>query len=138
MSTTIADAQTHSDVELLQSKELMIHLDGPQQLFGAVHQLQRSFITQWKMTSLTLITTGSQPLEAPLKVALIKVNHPGVKVRADVRPADDNLSLNIDGLSAALRAVCPRPSTLTSSQSLKHLVLLQTLQSPVTLRIPSC
>lgn len=32
---------TYRDVELLQGKELMIHLHGPEQLLRAVHQLQR-------------------------------------------------------------------------------------------------
>lgn len=41
--------QTHSDVELLQCKQLMIHLDGPQQLFRAVHQLQGTFRVKNKM-----------------------------------------------------------------------------------------
>lgn len=34
-------AETHCDVELLQGKQLMIHLHRPQQLLRAVHQLQR-------------------------------------------------------------------------------------------------
>lgn len=32
--------RTYSDVQLLQRKELMIHLDRPQQLLRAVHQFQ--------------------------------------------------------------------------------------------------
>lgn len=34
-------ASTYSDIKLLQGKELMIHLHGPQQLLRTVHQLQR-------------------------------------------------------------------------------------------------
>lgn len=36
----INKTQTHSNVELLQSEQLMIHLDGPEQLLWTVHQLQ--------------------------------------------------------------------------------------------------